>query len=217
MSISKSFHEHAIKVPSLREGSSCTINIGDVEIVNWQRAKSLEEIEKELPSSFKQKPASQYVRLILKEKLAQRPDLGKIEETILQKLLMHKDVQDKDMIGTPLSEFEQKHFKSLVERIIGGCIVQAPFLPAIQKAQEYAKVLYTQVNVQIGTMIRFIQSHCKSSSFDGMPNLSHNTLRKAIKPYAPKIAFRRGRSNPSDIADLKLATKRKFGDNVLLV
>lgn len=114
---------------------------------------------------------------------------------------------------------KKKYFRSIVERIIGGCVVQAPFLSAIQKAKEFAKELYTQWNVkdvQVGTMINFIQSNCKSSLFNGMSSLSHNTLRKIIQPYAPKSAFRKGRSSPSNIAAIELEAKRLFGTEAFL-
>lgn len=84
--MSNSFHEHAITVPPTRYESAYTISIGDIEIVNWQRAKSLEEIETELPDSFEQKLASKYVRSVLREKTSQRPDLNKLRENILHRL-----------------------------------------------------------------------------------------------------------------------------------
>ncbi len=80
MLMSNSFHEHAITVPPTRYESAYTISIGDIEIVNWQRARSLEEIEAELPDSFEQKLASKYVRSVLREKTSQRPDLDKLRE-----------------------------------------------------------------------------------------------------------------------------------------
>ncbi|MGD1526587.1 hypothetical protein [Vibrio harveyi] len=187
--------------------------------MNWQRAKSLEEIEAELPDSFEQKLASKYVRSVLREKTSQRPDLDKLRENILHRLSKHEDIIKRDKQREALAEFEKKYFRSLVERIIGGCVVQAPFLPAIQKAKEFAKELYTHWNVkdvQVGTMISFIQSSCKSSLFNGMSRLSHNTLRKIIQPYAPKSAFRKGRSSPSNIAALELEAKRLFGTEAFL-
>ncbi|CAK4070601.1 hypothetical protein [Vibrio sp. 16] len=219
MLISNSLQEHAIKVPPIRYESADTLTIGDIEIVNWQRTKSLEEIEAELPDSFEQKLASKYVRSVLREKIYQRPDLDKLRENILHRLSKHEDIIKRDKQKEALDEFEKKYFRSLVERIIGGCVVQAPFLPAIQKAKEFAKELYTQWNVkdvQVGTMISFIQSSCKSNLFNGMSSLSHNTLRKIIQPYAPKSAFRKGRSSPSNIAALELEAKRLFGTEAFL-
>lgn len=108
MLMSNSFHEHAIKVPPIRYESAYTISIGDIEIVNWQRAKSLEEIEAELPDSFEQKLASKYVRSVLREKISQRSDLDKLRENILHRLLKHEDIIKRDKQKEALAEFEKK-------------------------------------------------------------------------------------------------------------
>ncbi|HCG7073288.1 TPA: hypothetical protein NJ316_004105 [Vibrio parahaemolyticus] len=180
---------------------------------------SLSELDKKTQEHTPLNPVSEFVRAELRKKIEKKPELERLEERIIEALSKHNDVIKRDKQKESLAEFEKKYFRNLVDRIIGGCIVQAPFLPAIQKAKEFAKELYTHWNVkdvQVGTMISFIQSSCKSSLFNGMSSLSHNTLRKIIQPYAPKSAFRKGRSSPSNIAALELEAKRLFGTEAFL-
>ncbi|WP_237772342.1 hypothetical protein [Vibrio parahaemolyticus] len=220
-----SLQEHALNTLPVGTGASqqpYLVKIGGIKIVNmssrgWQLAPTLEELESELQQVAPLNPASAYVRLALKTKVAQNSKLKNLETQIETKALQHEDIRQRDKSPHPLTTYEQKHFKSLLERIIGGCIVQAPYLPAIEKTKEFAKSIYAHLDVQVGAVINFIQGHCQSSVFKGMPKLSHNTLRKVISELAPKSAFRRGRSTLSDIEKLKAVTQEIFGREALLI
>ncbi|WP_229616200.1 hypothetical protein [Vibrio parahaemolyticus] len=220
-----SLQEHALNTLPVGTGASqqpYLVKIGGIKIANmsshgWQLAPALEELESDLQQVVPLKPASTFVRLALKAKVAQNAKLRDLEAQIETKALQHEDVRQRDKSPHHLTTYEQKHFKSLLERIIGGCIVQAPYLPAIEKTKEFAKSIYAQLDVQVGAVINFIQGHCQSSMFKGMPKLSHNTLRKIISEFAPKSAFRRGRSTLSDIEKLKAATQEIFGREALLI
>lgn len=204
---------HSFNIPPLNDCyKNNEINAGNIEIINLKyvdmdaalTSRAIEDMEYELQKRISLKPVSKFVRLVLKEKITQKPALTELKNQILNRCLEHKDVKERNSTPSPLSIYEQKHFKSLVERIIGGCMVQAPYLPTIKKAEELTTIIFSipeLSHLRIGTIACFLINSCRS--FLDIARLSSNTLRKVMKKLAPESATRRGRSNPSDMQLLK--------------
>ena len=158
--------------------------------------KSLEGSDIELNSP---KPASDFIALVLSSSNLVNIKHTQVKPQVLSLALNHPDVIHRDRLHYPLTQIEEKMYISLIQRIYGGCITQMPFVPSINDAKQFAKAVYRQKelsHIRVGTLINFIIDNWKLIS--SMAALSLNTLRKIANSIAPKTAFRKGRSNPSD-------------------
>lgn len=178
--------------------------LGEYELELKLPARPLDDIDSELQDTFTLSPASHYVRETLKDKIAKRPDLAKMEDTVLDRILQHDDVQERDRQEIPLNDIEKKHFKTTLDRVIGGCCSPNSHLPAIKEAEEFVTAIYKKEEckqLRLGTIISFLQNYCLGLL--NFARFSHNTLRKIMKSVSPLTASKRGRGNPNELHLLK--------------
>ncbi|HCG7052250.1 TPA: hypothetical protein NJ298_004070 [Vibrio parahaemolyticus] len=173
---------------------------------------SLSELDKKTQEHTPLNPVSEFVRAELRKKIEKKPELERLEERIIEALSKHKDVIKRDKQKEALAEFEKKYFKTLLERIIGGCSSPNTHIIAIEEAKDFISSLFKTekfAHLRLGFIISFLKNHY-SGRFN-MVSLSHNTLRKVMKEIAPKTASRRGRGNPKDLCLLKSYLLERYG------